>query len=55
MSNIRKETKYIVIHSSETNPTQNYAVKDIDIQHRKEGLLSCAFHKVITRKGEVHD
>ena len=55
MSNIRKETKYIVIHSSETNPTQNFDVKDIDIQHRKEGLFSCAFHKVITRKGEVQD
>ena len=55
MSNIRKETKYIVVHSSETNPTQNFDAKDIDLQHRKEGLFSCAFHKVITRKGEVQD
>ena len=55
MSNIRKETKYIVIHSSDTNPTQNFDVKDIDIKHRKEGLFSCAFHKVITREGEVQD
>ena len=55
MSNIRKETKYIVIHSSETNPTQNFDAKDIYLQHRKEGLFSCAFHKVITRKGEVQD
>jgi hypothetical protein len=27
MSNIRKETKYIVVHSSNTNPKQNLDVK----------------------------
>ena len=35
MSNIRKETKYIVVHSSNTNPKQNLDVKDLDKQHRK--------------------
>ena len=55
MNNVRLETKYIVIHSSNTNPKQNFDVKDIDRQHRKDGYFSCAFHKVITRSGEVQD
>jgi N-acetylmuramoyl-L-alanine amidase len=55
MNNVRKETKYIVIHSSNTDPEQNIGVKDLDIKHRKEGLFSCAFHKVITRDGNVQD
>tara|TARA_R110002153_G_scaffold234742_2_gene388113 strand:+ start:467 stop:892 length:426 start_codon:yes stop_codon:yes gene_type:complete len=55
MSNIRKETKYIVIHSSETKPSENLNVTDLDTQHRKDGLFSCAFHKVITRDGAVQD
>lgn len=55
MSNLRKDTKYIVIHSSDTHPEQNIQVKDLEVQHRKEGLFSCAFHKVITRDGEVQD
>jgi len=53
MNNVRKETKYIVIHSSETTPEENVNVKDLDTKHRKEGLFSCAFHKVITRDGAV--
>jgi N-acetyl-anhydromuramyl-L-alanine amidase AmpD len=55
MSNIRKETKYIVVHSSNTNPKQNLDVKDLDKQHRKEGLFSCAFHKIIKRDGSIQD
>ena len=55
MSNIRKETKYIVVHSSNTNPKQNLDVKDLDKQHRKEGLFSCAFHKIIKRDGSIQN
>ena len=55
MSNERKETKYIVIHSTGTNPKQNLDVKDLDKQHRKEGLFSCAYHKVIKRDGSIQD
>ena len=55
MNNIRKETKYIVVHSTNTNPKQNLDVKDLDKQHRKEGLFSCAFHKVIKRDGSIQD
>ena len=46
MSNLRTETKYIVIHSSESSPKEDFDVKDIDTQHRKDGLFSCAFHKI---------
>jgi len=55
MNNIRKETKYIVIHSSETNPSNNLSANDLDNKHRKDGLFSCAFHKVIMRDGTVQD
>jgi N-acetylmuramoyl-L-alanine amidase len=55
MSNTRIETKYIVVHSSQTNPTQNLNAKDLDTQHRKEGLFSCKFHKIIKRDGEIQD
>ena len=55
MNSVRKETKYIVIHSSDTTPEENVNVKDLDTKHRKEGLFSCAFHKVITRDGDVQD
>ena len=55
MSNLRTETKYIVIHSSDSSPEDDYDVKDIDTQHRKDGLFSCAFHKIIKRDGTVQD
>lgn len=55
MNNLRKETKYIVVHSTNTSPKQNLDVKDLDTKHRKEGLFSCAFHKVIKRDGTVQD
>ena len=55
MSNLRTETKYIVIHSSESSPKENFDVNDIDTQHRKDGLFSCAFHKIIKRDGTVQD
>ena len=55
MKNVRVETKYIVIHASNTNPEQNFDAEDIDRQHRKDGYFSCTFHKVITRSGEVQD
>ena len=38
MSNERKETKYIVVHSSESTP-DDFDVNDIDTQHRKDGLF----------------
>ena len=55
MSNERKETKYIVVHSSESTPKDDFDVNDIDTQHRKDGLFSCAFHKIIKRDGTIQD
>lgn len=55
MSNERKETKYIVVHSSESTPKDDFDVNDIDTQHRKDGLFSCAFHKIIKRDGTIQN
>ena len=55
MSNEREETRYIIVHASDTLPSENLNVEDIKAQDRKEGWLSCRFHKVITRDGEVQD
>jgi len=55
MSNQRKETSYVIIHSSHTAPKENLDVKDLDTEHRKKGLFSCAFHYVIKRDGTVQE
>tara|TARA_Y100001954_G_C15540032_1_gene468540 strand:+ start:270 stop:701 length:432 start_codon:yes stop_codon:yes gene_type:complete len=55
MSNKRLETKFIVIHSSQTTPEQNLSALDIEIMHRKDGLLSIGYHKIIRRDGLIED
>jgi N-acetylmuramoyl-L-alanine amidase len=55
MSNKRKDTSYVIIHSSNTTPVQILDVKDLDTEHRKKGLLSCAYHYVIKRDGTVQE
>ena len=55
MSNIRLETKFIVVHSSQTTPEQNISAKDIEEMHRKDGLLTIGYHKVIKRDGTIED
>ena len=55
MSNKRLETKFIVIHSSQTTPEQNLSASDIEIMHRKDGLLSIGYHKIIRRDGLIED
>ena len=55
MSNEREETKYIIVHASDTQPSQDLNVEDIKAQDRKDGWLSCRFHKVITRDGDIQD
>lgn len=49
----REETKYIVIHCSQTRPSQNIGVREIDRWHRERGWLSCGYGKVIKRDGTV--
>ena len=49
----RPETKYIVIHCSQTRPSQDIGAKDIDRWHRERGWLKIGYGKVIRRNGEV--
>ena len=44
MSNQRLETKFIVVHSSQTTPEQNISAEDLGAMHRKDGLLSIGYH-----------
>lgn len=53
MSNKRLETKFIVVHSSQTTPEEDLSAKDIDGLHRKDGLFNIGFHFVIKRDGTV--
>ena len=49
----RQETKYIVIHCSQTRPSQKWGAKEIDRVHREFGWLKIGYGKVILRNGEV--
>ena len=42
---MRQETKYIVIHCSQTRPSQKWTVKDIDKLHRSNGWLKVGYAK----------
>ena len=48
---MREETKYIVIHCSQTRPSQNIGAKDIDRWHRERGWLKIGYGGVIKRDG----
>ena len=49
----REETKYIVIHCSQTRPSQDIDAKEIDKWHRQRGWLKIGYAKVIKRDGTV--
>jgi len=49
----RQETKYIVIHCSQTRPSQKIGARDIDRWHRERGWLKIGYAKVIKRDGTV--
>tara|TARA_Y100001970_G_scaffold164485_1_gene200971 strand:- start:558 stop:1058 length:501 start_codon:yes stop_codon:yes gene_type:complete len=49
----RPETKYIVIHCSQTRPSQKIGAKEIDRWHRERGWLKIGYGKVIKRDGTV--
>ena len=49
----RQETKYIVIHCSQTRPSQDIGAKDIDRWHRERGWLKIGYGKVIKRDGTI--
>jgi len=50
---MRQETKYIVIHCSQTRPSQKWGVKDIDRVHREFGWLKIGYGIVIKRDGTI--
>ena len=47
----RKETNYIVIHSTLTKPNSNINIRTVDEWHRKRGLLKVGYHFFIRRDG----
>ncbi len=49
----RTETKYIIIHSSQTPPSKNLDVKDMNKLHRQKGFLNVVHHLIIKRDGSV--
>ena len=49
----RQETKYIVVHCSQTRPSQKIGAKEIDRWHRERGWLKIGYAKVIKRDGTV--
>ena len=55
MSNKRIKTDFIVVHSSQTTPEQDITARDIEEMHRKDGLLTIGYHKVIRRDGTIED
>ena len=48
---MREETKYIVVHCSQTRPSQDIGAKDIDRWHRERGWLKIGYGGVIKRDG----
>ena len=49
----RQETKYIVIHCSQTRPSQKIGAKEIDRWHREKGWLKIGYGTVIKRDGTI--
>ncbi len=49
----RKETNYIVIHSTNTKPNANVSIRTVDEWHRKRGLLKVGYHFFIRREGLI--
>ena len=48
---MRQETKYIVIHCSQTRPSQKWGAKEIDRVHREFGWLKIGYGAVLKRDG----
>ena len=54
MSNIRLETKFIVVHSSQTTPEQNISAEDLDNASQR-WVAGIGYHKIIKRDGTIED
>lgn len=49
----RDQTSYLVLCSSETPPTEDIGLKEIDSRDRKRGWFRCVHHFVIRRDGTI--
>jgi len=49
----RRQTKYIVVHCSATNPINDIGADEIDQWHRQRGWNGIGYHAVIRRGGLV--
>ncbi len=50
---IRPTTTHIVLCSSETTPSEDIGLKELDSQHRQRGWFKCLYHFVIRRDGTI--
>lgn len=51
--NMRKETKYIIIHCTATKPSMDIGFDEVDKWHRQRGFIGCGYHRIIRRDGTV--
>jgi len=49
----RKETNYIVVHSTNTKSNVNVNIRMVDEWHRKKGLLKIGYHFFVKRSGKI--
>ena len=49
----REDTKYIIIHCSDTSPSKNLDVVELNKIHRQKGFLNIRFHLIIKRDGII--
>ena len=50
---IRKNTRYIIIHCSDTEPSKNLNTEELNKIHRQKGFLNIKYHFIIKRDGTV--
>jgi len=50
---VRKSTKYLVVHCSATRPSQDIGAKEIRQWHKNQGWQDIGYHYVIRRDGKV--
>ena len=49
----RKETKYIIIHCSNSTPSEDLNVCELNKLHRQKGFLNIRYHLIIKRDGII--
>ena len=49
----RKETKYIIIHCSNSTPSEDLTVCELNKLHRQKGFLNIRYHLIIKRDGII--